>query len=175
MIHSKHVPLFAALILLAVGGVFLLNKAQRQTHDTTRKHHLQDIESSLYFVQSLAGTYPPYEESSWCGFLNAPENEGVRDQVEEGLRAQNEKYANEEKPFPTDPLYQVGSSDETIWDYFYWKRSPSSFELYAVLEQEKNGDRNSLKCPNQPGQFFDYGIASIQREHPGRTIIETGV
>ena len=174
MIDSKHVPLIVALALLVIGGVFLLNKAQRQTHDTTRKHHLQDIESSLYFARSFTGTYPPYEQATWCGFLNAPENESVRAQVEEGLRAQNDQYANEAKPFPTDPLASVSSQD-TTWDYFYWKRSPSAFELYAVLEEEKNGDRNSFTCTGQQGQLFDYGIASLQREHPGRTIIETGV
>lgn len=175
MIDSKQVPLFVALILLVIGGVFLLNKAQKQAHDTTRKHHLQDIESSLYFARSITGTYPPYDQASWCGFLNDPANEPVRAQVEETLRAQNEKYANQEKPFPTDPLAQKEVGDETVWDYFYWKRSPVAFELYAVLEEEKSGDRNSLTCPEGPGQFFDYGIASLQREHPNRTIIQPGV
>lgn len=165
MIAGKHVPLVAALILLAVGGVFLLSKAQRQTHDTTRKHHLQDIEDALYFARETAGTFPPYDQPTWCGFLSAPQNRPVRDQVEAALRAQNKKYANPDKPFPSDPL--PGQ------DYFYWKRSPSMFELYAVLEEETSGDRNSILCPGAAPQYFDYGLASIEREHMDTTVIDS--
>lgn len=152
----KHAPLFVALILLAGGGLFLLEKAERQARDTTRKHHLQDIEQSLYFTRSLVGVYPPYEQSTWCGFLNDPSNRDVRDQIEARLREQNETYANPAKPFPTDPT--AGQ------DYFYWKRSPTTFELYAVLEAEKSGERNSFLCPGAPGRYFDYGLASIERD-----------
>lgn len=169
MISPKYMPLLAAFILLLGGGVFLLDKADKQTRDTTRKHHLQDIEDSLYFARSLTGTYPPYNEASWCGFLNAPQNSEVKSQVEEALRAQNDKYANLEKPFPTDPLANKGSG----YDYFYWKRSPSTFELYSVLEAEKTGERNSLLCSNAPAQYFDYGIASFGRENKGGIVIDS--
>lgn len=159
----QHAPLIAALILLAGGGLFLLEKAERQARDTVRKHHLQDIEQSLYFARSLAGVYPPYEQSSWCGFLNDPKNEAVRNQVEKTLRTQNATYANPDKPFPADPLIDQ--------DYFYWKRSPTTFELYATLEAEKNGERNSQLCENAPREYFDYGLASIQRDHGSRGMI----
>lgn len=162
MFALKHAPLIAALILLAGGGLFLLEKAERQARDTIRKHHLQDIEQALYTARDLAGVFPPYEDSTWCGFINASENNAVRDQLEAALRKQNDAYANLDKPFPTDPLPSQ--------DYFYWKRSPTTFELYATLEEDKNGERNSLLCENAPKQYFDYGLASIQREHPERTI-----
>jgi len=169
MISSKHVPLIAALILLVGGGVFLLDKADKQARDTTRKHHLQDIEDSLYFARSITGTYPPYNESTWCGFLNDPANSEARSGVEAALRAQNEQYKNEAKPFPTDPL----ATQDPSYDYFYWKRSPSTFELYAVLEEEKNAERNSLLCPGAPQQYFDYGIASFEREDKSSKIIDS--
>ena len=149
-------PLIVAVLLIAGGSIFLLEKAERQTRDTTRKHHLEDIEQSLYFAQKLRGTYPPYDQTSWCGFINAEENRNVRDEMEEALRAQHEKYANPDKPYPTDPLAEQ--------DYFYWKRSPSSFELYANLEYERTGDRTTAGCANAPRYSFDYGLSSILRQ-----------
>ncbi|MBI1833306.1 MAG: hypothetical protein HYR90_00610 [Candidatus Andersenbacteria bacterium] len=159
MISPRTLPLLAAVLLVAGGGFFLLEKAERQARDTTRKHHLEDIEQSLYFAQRLHGTYPPYEEPTWCGFLNAEENRAVRDQMEAALRQQHEKYKNVDKPYPSDPI--------ATQDYFYWKRSPSMFELYAVLENEKTGDRSSAGCPTVPRQEFDYGLASILRQQEG--------
>ncbi len=164
---SALLPLVAALALVVIGGVALLEKAERQARDTTRKHHIEDIEQSLYFAQSLHGTYPPYEEATWCGRLNDPDNRPVRDQIEAALRAQHEKYANADKPFPADPLYPGQEQD-----YFYWKRSPSTFELYAVLETDKNGERNTAACPGTGLVRYDYGLASIWREDGSdRTII----
>ncbi|MEX2055216.1 MAG: hypothetical protein WD972_03460, partial [Candidatus Andersenbacteria bacterium] len=97
-----------------------------------------------------------------CGLLNDPANESVRAQVEEVLRAQNEKYGNEAKPFPMDPLRLVDT--ESAADYFYWKRSPALFELYAILEADPNGERTTMACPTTPDQIFDYGISSGLRE-----------
>ena len=146
-------------MLLAVGGMVLLERSDRQARDTIRKHHIEDIERSLYFARSLHGTYPPYDQATWCGVLSDPENRDIRNQVEETLRAQHEKYANPEKPFPTDPRFA-----EAAGDYFYWKRSPASFELYAVLEADPNGERNTALCPTSPALTYDYGVASIWRE-----------
>ena len=157
--NLSSLPLLVAIILVAIGGIFLLDRADKQQRDTTRKHHLQDIEQSLYFAKGLHGTIPPYDQPNWCGFLNDPSNSHVREQVEEVLRAQNDKYANIDKPFPTDPL-----PDQ---DYFYWKRSPATFELFAVLELDNNNERNTLKCANAGEQYFDYGINSRWREDLG--------
>lgn len=154
-------PLVIALVLVAIGGFYLLDKADKQARDTTRKHHLQDIEQALYFARSTNGTYPPYDQAHWCGSLNDPENRQVRDQVEEVLRAQNDKYENVEKPFPFDPNY----NQQGPYDYFYWKRSPAVFELYAVLETDKNGEKNSFTCENATPQRYDYGITSRWREN----------
>lgn len=153
---TRQMPLLVALILVGVGGAGLLTRADQQARDTIRKHHLADIETSLYLAKSLHGTYPPYEQASWCGQLNDPKNADARRQLEAALRQQNEQYANQAKPFPTDPL--------KVHDYFYWKRSPAMFELYAILETDKTNERNSLDCPNAAPMFYDYGTASIWRE-----------
>ena len=147
------------LIALAGGGVFLLDRADSQARDTTRKHHLEDLETALFFAREKNGTYPPYQQPTWCGLLNDPANELVHKQVEQALRDQNAKYANQAKPFPTDP-----SALQKGWDYFYWKRSPAIFELYAVLEANDNNDRNTFLCKNAPGLYFDYGLSSVLRE-----------
>jgi hypothetical protein len=152
-------PLITALLLVVIGGAFLLERAERQARDTTRKHHIEDIEQSLYFARSLHGTYPPYDQATWCGQLNDPNNRPVRDQIEAALRQQHEQYANPDKPFPADPLF----STEQL-DYFYWKRSPSTFELYATLEEDPNGERNTAACLTSAKLQYDYGVVSIWRE-----------
>lgn len=154
--HSK-LPLVTTLALVIIGGIFLLNRAEEQARDTTRKHHLEDIEQSLYFASNAHGTYPPYDQPSWCGLLNDPANQDVRQEIEEVLREQNTQYANQDKPFPTDPLAQEGH------DYFYWKHSPAIFELYAILEQDDNNERNTGRCWAAPSRYFDYGITSTVR------------
>lgn len=152
MISTQQLPLAAAFALVTLAGFFLLHRADEQARDTIRKHHLADIEQGLYFARELHGTFPPYDQPSWCGLFHDPKNLVVRNQVEEVLRQQDNKYSNEAKPFPSDPL--VGQ------DYFYWKRSPAVFELYASLEQDDNNERNSLLCDNNPGLYFDYGLTS---------------
>ncbi len=162
-------PLALALLLLAGGGAYLLEKADRQARDTIRKHHIEDIEKSLYFAYSLNGTFPPFEEAAWCGVLNDPRNKEVLAQVEAALRAQHEKYANPDKPFPADPMFAG-----TAKDYFYWKHSPASFELFAVLEQTPTGERNTVGCANASSQKYDYGIASVWRQNPsGSTLVSS--
>lgn len=161
----RKLPLLVALILVGVGGVWLLHRADNQARDTIRKHHLADIEASLYVAKSTHGTYPPYEAATWCGELNNPKNEAVRTQVEQALRQQNEKYKNLAKPFPVDPLADRRSAEASAKaDYFYWKRSPAVFELYSISEAEPTGERNSLDCPNATPAFYDYGTASTWRE-----------
>ena len=155
----KQPALIIALLLLLIGGLALLHRNDQQARDTIRKHHLADIERSLYFIRSLKGTYPPYTAASWCGVLNDPQNSGVKAQVEAALRQQNEMYKNPAKPFPADPTFAG-----TAQDYFYVKRSPSVFELYATLEADKTGDRNSRDCRTADPVSFDYGIASTTRE-----------
>ena len=163
----KNIPLAVALLLILLGGVALLERAEAQARDTTRKHHIEDIENSLYFARSIHGTFPPYEHTTWCGVLNDPDNRDVRDQVETTLRAQHEKYANPDKPFPSDPLFAGGEQD-----YFYWKHSPSSFELYAVLEEDPNGERATHTCDNGT-VAYDYGVTSTSREsHSLKKILE---
>jgi hypothetical protein len=149
-------PLFVALITMLLGGIFLLNLADAQARDTIRKHHLEDIEQSLYFARGLHGTFPPYDQPSWCGLLNDPVNSSTLIQIEEALREQNEKYANLKKPFPQDPLNSPS--------YFYWKRSPANFELYAILETDPNQERSTHDCNNAPELDYDYGLTSIWRE-----------
>src|SRR3989344_252789 len=152
----NRLPLGTALVMVVVLGTFLLTGASLQARDTIRKHHLEDIEQALYFARSLQGTYPPYDAPSWCGRLQDPGSHAVRAQIEAALRAQNEKYANPAKPFPTDPR---GS------DYFYWKRSPAMFELYATLETDPTGERSVAACPAAGGKAtYDYGLTSVWRE-----------
>lgn len=155
----KQISLILGLTLLLVGGAVLLHRNDQQARDTIRKHHLADLERSLYSARQLHGTFPPYEQATWCGVLNESKNSAVKAEVETALRAQNEMYKNQAKPFPSDPKYADSSQD-----YFYWKRSPTMFEMYATLEADKNGNRNSSLCANAQAQNFDYGIASISRE-----------
>jgi len=149
-------PLIIAFCFLVVGGVALQARAARQARDTIRKHHLDDIEHALYKARDAHGTFPPYDQATWCGFLNDPKNQSTKTEVEQALRQYNQMYANQAKPFPTDP--------KPGWDYFYWKRSPAVFELYANLEQAPTKERNSNSCPTAPPRYFDYGITSIWRE-----------
>ncbi len=151
-------PLVAALLLVLVSGWYLLDRAASQARDTIRKHHLEDLERSLYSARRLYGTYPPYDQPTWCGQLHDQNNNSVRGAIEAALRAQNEKYANPAKPFPTDPL------PNTQRGYFYWKRSPASFELYAQLEADRSGERSTTACATAPPLQYDYGIASVFRE-----------
>lgn len=151
------------ILIVTAAGVLLLQRADDQARDTIRKHHLADLEQSLFFARELHGTFPPYEQTSWCGLLSDPKNSAVREQVETVLRQQNNKYGNENKPFPEDPQ-NLG--------YFYWKRSPAVFELYAVLEQGRSGERNTLLCGNSPAYrtgrpalYYDYGLTSRWREN----------
>lgn len=152
-------PLVVTLVLTMGGGWYLINRADAQARDTTRKHHLEDIEQALYFARNLHGVYPPYDQETWCGQLEAPKSAVTHDEIEEALRAQNEKYKNPEKPFPTDP--HEGTDD---FNYFYWKRSPVSFELYAQLEADQNNERSSRNCPTASPANYDYGITSVWRE-----------
>ncbi len=161
----SYAPVAAAFILLVVAGTFLLIKEDRQSRDTIRKHHIADIETALYLARNTNGTFPPYNETSWCGVISAPENKAVQDAIEVALRKAVDKYANPEKPFPIDPK-------ETERNYYYWKRSPSMFELYSVLEADKTGERNTFDCENGIHTTYDYGIASILRESPSRSTIE---
>lgn len=155
-------PLYIALSLLVVGGIFLLEKAEAQARDTTRKHHLQDIEQALYLARNIRGTFPPYNQPTWCGVLSLEKNPRITSQVENALRRQNEKYSNENKPFPRDPLINKG---EKAPHYFYWKRSPATFELYSILETDRNGDRSTANCDRSQNHSYDYGISSVWREN----------
>ncbi|MGH7928474.1 MAG: hypothetical protein ACREQV_11835 [Candidatus Binatia bacterium] len=159
LLTSKRLPLAVATALLLVGGFLLLGRADRQARDITRKHHIEDIEQALYFARATHGTFPPYNQPTWCGLLHDPAHTSVRAQVEEVLRASHEQYANHGKPFPTDPTFSP-----TEGGYFYWKRSPSSFELYARLEEDPSGERNTLLCEGAPPIRYDYGVASVRRE-----------
>jgi hypothetical protein len=150
--------LVLALILLLVGGTFLLIKQDRQARDTIRKHHLADIETGLYLARRNHGTFPPYDQLTWCGVISAPENTAVRQQIEDSLRIAVEKYKNPTKPFPQDPK-------DHERNYYYWKRSPSMFELYSILEAAPTGERNTFACPGGLHTTYDYGIASILREN----------
>ena len=167
-------PVYLAFIFLVLGGIFLLNRADAQARDTIRKHHLEDIEQSLYLARLTHGTYPPYDQPSWCGTLADPANAAVQAEIEAALRLQNEKYANPSKPFPTDPLATNPSPSTKLNQsptlnflpaYFYWKRSPASFELYSILEADSNQDRSTSGCPTTDLLFYDYGIASVWREN----------
>lgn len=158
-------PVYCAFILLVLGGIVLLEKAERQARDTIRKHHIEDIEYSLYALRARYGTYPPYNQLSWCGILSDPANQSVRDSIETSLREQIEKYSNSQKPFPADPLYQ-----ESKKDYFYWKRSPSVFELYATLEARPTEERSTIQCETAQGHAYDYGITSSLRENRPRSV-----
>lgn len=154
--NSAHLPLIAAALGLLAGGTFLLHRSETQARDTIRKHHLQDLEDALHFAYSLHGTYPPYNEPTWCGSLTEDSTRGTaRSEIEGALRQQHEKYANPAKPFPHDPL--------DTQDYFYWKRSPAVFELFSHLETDPNGTRSTNGCPEVSPEFFDYGLNSRWR------------
>lgn len=161
----SYAPVAAVLMLLMIGGTLLLIKEDRQSRDTIRKHHLADLETALYLARNTNGTFPPYTEPSWCGVISAPENKSVQDAIEASLRKAVDKYENPEKPFPVDPK-------ESERNYYYWKRSPSMFELYSVLEADKTGERNTFECEKGIHTTYDYGIASILRESNSRSTIE---
>lgn len=155
----ERLSLIIAIVLLAAGSFYFLDRSDKQARDTIRKHHLEDMERSLYFAKNLHGEFPPYGQATWCGVLNASQNTAVKQEVEEALRAQNTKYANQAKPFPSDPKYA-----NTPQDYFYWKRSPTLMELYARLEAQPTGEKNSTLCENATHVSYDYGITSVNRE-----------
>lgn len=154
-----------ALLLLTIAGTLLLVKQDRQARDTIRKHHLADIETALYLARRTRGTFPPYDELTWCGIISAQGNEAVRQQIEDALRIAVEKYENPAKPFPQDPT-------EKERNYYYWKRSPSMFELYSILEAAPTGERSTFSCPEGIHTTYDYGIASILRENGEGSTIE---
>lgn len=151
-------PLLIAVTVVAISGFVLLNRADAQARDTIRKHHLADVEDALYLAYRQHGTYPPYDQPTWCGVLSGAESAAVRTQIETVLRQRIEKYANPTKPFPQDPR----PADR---DYFYWKRSPAVFELYARLEADPNGERNTFRCPTMASPAsYDYGLNSYLRQ-----------
>lgn len=168
-----YAPVAIVFIAVLLGGIFLLDRSNRQARDTIRKHHLQDIEDSLYLARNLNGTFPPYDQPHWCGRLNDPANAEVKQQVEQALRQKIEKYSNPEKPFPADPLRSEDSTQiltthyslQPNNDYFYWKRSPAVFELYSILEADRNGNRTTENCPTDPNLQYDYGLNSALREN----------
>lgn len=151
-------PIIVAFLMLTIAGSLLLVKQDRQARDTIRKHHLADIETGLYLARRNHGTFPPYNKLTWCGIISAPENKQVQNEIEASLRIAVEKYKNPAKPFPQDPKEQQRS-------YYYWKRSPSTFELYSILEAAPTGERNTFACPEGIHTTYDYGIASILREN----------
>jgi hypothetical protein len=161
-ISGSHLPILIALVALLVGGVFLLDRADAQARDTIRKHHLEDIEQALYLARGVHGTFPPYDQPTWCGQLDSQDAVPVLKQIEQALRTQNEKYANLEKPMPTDPDANNISLNR---GYFYWKRSPAVFELYSALETDPNGERSTVNCPDATPVDYDYGITSVWREN----------
>lgn len=156
--NFNRLPLVLATLLLAVGGVLLLHRADQQARDTIRKHHLADVEDALYYARREHGTYPPYNQSSWCGLLTKTDSPAYPE-IEAALRAQNKQYGNLAKPFPTDPRFAHSPQD-----YFYWKHSPASFELFAVLEQDNNGEKSTSGCPGETFRRYDYGLTSVWRE-----------
>lgn len=156
-IQSSYMPVLAMLFLLAIGGFFLIQKEDLQSRDTIRKHHLADIETALKLAKKQHGQFPPYDVLTWCGVISDPANKDLQNDIETLLRKSVDKYANLEKPFPIDPK-------ESVRNYYYWKRSPAMFELYAVLEADNNGDRNTFSCPTGLHTTYDYGISSILRE-----------
>lgn len=158
-------PIACALLLLLIAGAFLLIKQDRQARDTIRKHHLADIETALTLARKTHGTFPPYDTLTWCGVISTPGNEHVRQDIEDTLRVAVEKYENPAKPFPQDPKNQERG-------YYYWKRSPSMFELYSILEAAPTGERNTFSCPEGIHTTYDYGIASILRESGEGSTIE---
>ncbi|PIT97882.1 MAG: hypothetical protein COT71_03655 [Candidatus Andersenbacteria bacterium CG10_big_fil_rev_8_21_14_0_10_54_11] len=169
--HSN-LPLLTAILLLGICGALLLIRADQQARDTIRKHHLADIEQALYTARNQHGSYPPYAETTWCGRLETTASAPIRKQIEAALRAQNEKYANPAKPFPADPrtgshptpaATASGAAKMRNYSYFYWKHSPASFELFAMLEAAPTGERSTTGCPGESA-VYDYGIASIWRE-----------
>lgn len=147
-----------ALVGLLVGGIFLLNRADAQARDTMRKHHVFDIETALFFAHGVNGIIPPYEHDSWCGSLH--EDSAVRQQIEAALREQNDKYANLAKPFPTDPTGEPG--------YFYWKKSPSVFELYTLLEADNDGSFSTATCAGAADVTYNHGLNSALRQEVAR-------
>lgn len=160
-----YAPLAAAFLILIISGALLLIKQDRQARDTIRKHHLADIENALYLARNTHGTFPPYDQLTWCGVISAPENKSVQGAIEESLRKAVDKYANVAKPFPQDP-------NQIEKNYYYWKRSPSTFELYSILEAAPTAERNTFSCQTGLHNTYDYGISSILRENTRGSTIE---
>lgn len=176
-VHPR-LPLIILSLLILLTGWLLLDRSAAQARDTTRKHHLDDIEHALYAAYHEHGTFPPDDKPSWCGRLNDPKNAALKTEVEAALRHYNDKYGKQEKPFPHDPLVTGiqgqglprAAPAETLAkagsppDYFYWKHSPAVFELYSILEAAPTGERSTSHCPADPAQIYDYGIRSYDRQ-----------
>ncbi|OGY36437.1 MAG: hypothetical protein A3E36_03520 [Candidatus Andersenbacteria bacterium RIFCSPHIGHO2_12_FULL_45_11b] len=161
----QYAPVAAALLLLIIAGFTLIHKEDKQARDTIRKHHLADIETALGLAKRQHGQFPPYDQLTWCGVISDPTNSSVQAAIEVPLRQAVEKYENPQKPFPEDP-------NNPVKNYYYWKRSPSMFELYSVLEAAPTGDRNTFSCPTGLHTAYDYGISSILREGANGSTIE---
>jgi type II secretory pathway pseudopilin PulG len=164
-LHTQLAPLIVALVLLAVGGFMLIQKEDQQARDTIRKHHLADIETALELAKRQNGQFPPYDQLTWCGVISDPANKAVQDAIELPLRQSVDKYGNRDKPFPQDP-------NNSVKNYYYWKRSPDMFELYSILEAAPTGDRNTFSCATGLHTTYDYGISSILREGANGSTIE---
>lgn len=169
-------PLVVVLAAVLVGGVFLLTRADAQARDTIRKHHLQDIEDSLYFARAVHGTYPPYDQVTWCGPLQQGSGAAFAE-VEAILREQNDTYMNTEKPFPRDPLLAGAQGQSAVAaspdypPYFYWKRSPAAFELFAQLEADQNGAFTLDDCDTIVTGSYNYGLDSVERQDRPRPLL----
>lgn len=154
-VFKNRYTLSAVAIVFVLVGAWALRLQTLQARDIVRKHDLEDIELALGRFEKTHGTYPPENASSWCGTLSDPANKETLNQIETSLR-QDKKYAKTEKLFPTDPVYK-----NTANDYFYWKTSPSSFELLAKLEADKNSSRDASPCGNKTA--YDYSVVSFLR------------
>ena len=154
-IFKNRYTLPVVAIVFVLVGAWALRLQALQARDIVRKHDIEDIELALGRFEKTRGTYPPENMASWCGTLTDPENKEILNQIETSLR-QDKKYAKTEKLFPSDPVYK-----NTANDYFYWKTSPSSFELLAKLEADKNGSRDASPCGNKTA--YDYSVVSFLR------------
>lgn len=122
------------IALLAL-GLWALDLQARQTRDVKRALDLEDLETALRRLLGTTGTLPPADQPTWCGVVNIPEHQAIRESIERALR-ETQKYQNPSKPFPADPRFAGKPRD-----YLYWKTSPVSFELLSELEADDNNSR----------------------------------
>jgi general secretion pathway protein G len=153
MIELLIVMVILALLLVVGLGSFM--SSQRKSRDSARKTDIQNIARSLEFYYNDKGAYPIYTGKD--GILGQDWGEAFVDPDNVSTLYMN--------LLPMDP----GGST-----YYYTSSDGSQFQLYAILENENDGDVNKsggsvqvytgTDCGVESSITCNYGIASTNTD-----------